>query len=52
MGAQRKRKRYGLSIPKTGKPNVVEYPNRDDYSIWISAMNIAHWKIKELGARY
>lgn len=46
MGAQKRRKRFGLSIPKTGKPNVVEYNSRDDYSIAISAMNIANWRIK------
>lgn len=52
MGAQRTRKRYGLSIPKTGKPVVVPYTNRDDFSIAIAAMNIAHWKIKELGTKF
>lgn len=52
MGSQRTRKRYGLSIPKTGKPNVVLYGDRDDYSIAISVMNVAHWKIKNLGAKF
>src|SRR5207302_2023083 len=52
MGAQRTRKRYGLSIPKTGRPNVALYGNRDDYSIAISVMNIAHWRVKELGAKF
>lgn len=52
LGAQRTRQRFGLSIPKTGKPKITPYSNRDDYSIFLSAMNIAHWKIKELGARF
>lgn len=52
LGALRQRQRFGLSIPKTGKPNVVPYTDRDDYSIAISAMNIAAWKVKHLGAKY
>lgn len=52
LGALRQRVRFGLSIPKTGKPNVVPYTDRDDYSIAISAMNIAAWKVKHLGAKY
>jgi hypothetical protein len=52
LNLQKTRKRFGLSIPKTGKPKVVPYTNRDDYSIWIAAMNIAHWKIKELGTKF
>jgi hypothetical protein len=51
LGAQRTRQRFGLSIPKTGKPKVVPYTDRDDYSIWISAMNIAIWKVKKLGVK-
>ncbi len=52
LGSQVARKRYGLSIPNTGKPNVVPYANRDDYSIAIAAMNLAVWKVKELGAKF
>ncbi len=51
-GGLARRPRYGLSIPKTGTPSVVAYKNRDDYSIAISAMNVAHWKVKELGAKF
>ncbi len=52
LGAQRQRQRFGLSIPKTGKPKVEPYTDRDDYSIWISALNIAVWKVKKLGVKF
>jgi len=49
MDEQRTRPRFGLSSPETGKPIVVPYNNRDDYSIWRSAMNIAHGRSKSSG---
>jgi hypothetical protein len=52
LGSARTRKRYGLSIPKTGRPVVSPYKDRDDYTIAISAMNIAAWKVKNLGAKF
>jgi hypothetical protein len=45
LGGGRPRSRWGLSLAG-GKPSVQRYNDPDDISIFMSAMNVAHWKIK------
>jgi hypothetical protein len=46
-----RRKRYGLSIPKTGKPSVKPFISSDDYTYFMSFLNTARWKIDHLGLK-
>jgi len=46
------RKRFGLSIPSTGKPKIMPYTNRDDYIVFRAALTIAGWKVRELGSTF
>lgn len=46
-----RRKRFGLSVPGTGKPRVVPFTSSDDYGLFLSCLNIAHWKMQNLGIK-
>jgi hypothetical protein len=40
------RKRFGLKIPKIGKPAVTPFKDVDDYLVFRAAVTIANWKNK------
>ena len=46
LGFGKHRKRYGLKIPADGPPCITPFTDPDDYSIFLSALNIARWKLK------
>lgn len=46
-----RRKRFGLSVPKTGKPSVKPFTSSDDYVYFMSFHNAARWKIDHLGLK-
>ncbi|QOR55553.1 MAG: hypothetical protein UMS36scaffold28_43 [Phage 59_13] len=46
-----RRKRYGLSVPQSGKPKVIPFTSTDDYGTFISCLTVAHWKIEKLGVK-
>lgn len=50
MGLPR-RKRFGLSVPGSGVPRVVPFSSTDDYGVFLSCLNIAHWKMQNLGVK-
>ena len=50
MGGPR-RKRYGLSVPKTGAPSVRAFTSSDDYSKFVSCLNVAHLRIEHFGVK-
>jgi len=43
-----RRKRYGLSVPKTGRPNVKAFTSSDDYVMFMSFVNVARCKMEVL----
>lgn len=40
------RRRFGIKIPKVGKPNVAPFVDPDDYPVARAAFVIANWKTK------
>lgn len=46
-----RRKRFGLSVPKTGRPSVKPFTSSDDYIYFMSFHNAARWKIDHLGIK-
>jgi len=40
-----RRKRFGLSVPQTGKPTVKPFQRADDYLTFISMLNAARWRV-------
>lgn|SRR3990167_181921 len=45
MGGKQ-RQRFGIKIPKIGKPSVKPFTDPDDYAVFRAAVTIANWKNK------
>jgi len=45
LGGKR-RKRFGLKVPKTGSPSVKPFTDENDYNVFIAAVTVALWKIR------
>ena len=44
LGGKRRR-RFGLKVPKFGKAVVTSHRNADDYAVFMACVTVAHWKM-------
>lgn len=46
-----RRRRFGLSIPESGAPIIKPFEKSEDYTTFMSALNVARWKIDHLNVK-